>query len=126
MCGEITHRSPHVSKLMSKELIDNDFGTVSWIDYYDGKAWIRSEQDVEPVIEHATAMRNDGRGDPKLTGPGMKLLYYLPNAVIMELRKKGINMMSPKEEDFRKCDKEIELNYPYLKVTAKKLWRPTK
>ena len=84
---------------------------------------IRSVQDVEPVLKRAAEQRASGERDKGIMGH-MKHYCYLPNAIALQLREKGINMMNPRAEDWRKFFIEIETNYPKLKTTELKGWRP--
>ena len=89
-----------------------------------GKTIIRSEQDVQPVLDEAARQRATGERDKGIAGH-MKHYCYLPNGVALELLKKGINMQRPQNGDWARFFKEIETNYPYLKTTEKKAWRPS-
>lgn len=89
-----------------------------------GKTIIRSEQDVQPVLDLAAEQRATGERDKGIMGH-MKHYCYLPLGVMLELQKKGINMFRPTNSDWAKFHYEIETNYPKLKTTEKKGWRPT-
>lgn len=101
----------------------------SGLSYYsdetpDGKTVIRSQQDVEPVLDEAARRRNSGSGD-KTIGGHMQHYCMLPNSVSLQLMQKGINPFRMVGDDWKRFRKEIETNYPYLKVTDKKAWRPS-
>ena len=89
-----------------------------------GKTIIRSEQDCQPVLDRAAKQRATGERDKGIAGH-MKHYCYLPNGVALELMKKGINMMRPTNSDWARFFQEIETNYPMLKTTEKKGWRPS-
>lgn len=88
-----------------------------------GKTIIRSQQDVAPVLDEAARRRNSGSGDNKIA-EHIRHYCMLPNSVQLELYKKGINMFRPDESDWKRFFKEVETNYPHLKVTNKKVWQP--
>lgn len=107
---------------MAKELLDFDLN--SGIAYYtedaDDKIIVRSEQDLEPLLDHCSRVRNEGLKDQ-----GIKENWwhycYLPHSVALEMMKKGINPY-PRNDDktaTRRFFQEINTNYPYLKVTHK-------
>lgn len=88
-----------------------------------GKTILRTEQDVKPVIDHAAVQRAEGTRDKGICGH-MKKYCDLPMSVILDLKKKGINMLRPQPGDWRRFFQEIETNYPLLKTTEMKGWRP--
>jgi hypothetical protein len=104
-----------------------DYDPNSGLSYFhseeDGKTIIHSRQDVEPVLRRAEQKRRMSGPDKGIAGH-MKEYCYLPMSIILELRKKGINMMNPHEDDWKKFFYEIETNYPMLKTTEMKGWRP--
>jgi hypothetical protein len=106
-----------------------DYDPNSGLSYYhaeeDGKTIIHSMQDVEPVLKRAEQKRHMGLSDKGIGGDGhMKEYCYLPMSIMLELKKKGINMMNPSPGDWKRFFYEIETNYPMLKTTEKKGWRP--
>jgi hypothetical protein len=92
-------------------------------DEESGSAVFHKQQDVEPLLEWAKANRIAKKDDEMMKRDEYFCLFAsIPATVEMELLKKGINI--------EKCDtktlvQEIETNYPYLKHTERKLWRPT-
>lgn len=104
---------------MSQFLDYNEaFGVTSYHDQTrDGKLQLHFEQDVEPVLEYAKALRNDS-----LTDGGIKKDWWLyaiiPPIVILQLRHRGINIY--RKADFKRAFDIINRDYPYLKTTAKK------
>lgn len=101
----------------------------SGLSYYEdtdevsGITTIKSMQDVEPVLKRAKQKRDSGTSDKGIAGH-MKEYCYLPAGIMLELYKKGINMMNPHPSDWSRFFKEIETNYPQLKTTEMKAWRP--
>jgi hypothetical protein len=76
---------------------------------------IRSSQDVEPVLRHINEKRkhNDDSGIKR------SLWHYctIPTHVELELLQKGINIHN--KHQTKELLKEINTNYPYLKVTRR-------
>ena len=89
-----------------------------------GKTIVRSQQDVQPVLDHAARQRAAGERDKGLSGH-MKHYCYLPNSVTLQLMSRGINMMNPRPEDWKKFFRIIETEYPKLKTNEMKGWKPS-
>lgn len=78
------------------------------------KTIIHSYQDVEPLLDHMTRIRNSGEADK-----GIKNDFWhyatVPMGVQVELLKKGIDIND------KNCTKdllrELNQNYPHLKTT---------
>ncbi len=106
---------------MGKEFFDHDqfSGITEFIETDGDIARVTSSQDVQPVIERAKAYANEG-----LTDKGIKdsMWHYcdVPLTILVELKKKGINMFHPGPGDWQKFFDTIESDYPLLKLTAKK------
>ena len=85
-------------------------------DQMTGETIIHTKQDVEPVVDYATRVRNNGHADK-----GIKKDFWhyatIPATVQLELRKKGISMT--KRSDTNRLLKELDRNYPHLKMTRK-------
>lgn len=83
-----------------------------------GKAHFRHEQDVEPLLRYTNEMRNTGLRDRAFK----ELKHYaeLPAVVQIELRNKGIDIFSKDPQMIKRMLREIDTNYPYLKVTEKR------
>lgn len=111
-----------------KQLVDYDADTgVAYYSETDDDTLVttlQTIQDCQPLLDRNAEDRAVGAYDNPTKEGGWQKEYDLPDTIILELMKKGINMMKPTEDDFRRCAKEIELNYPYLKATNKKVWRP--
>jgi hypothetical protein len=86
----------------------------------DGMMVVHTMQDVQPIIDRAQKMRTHGMVDK-----GIKENFWhvadIPPVVIMELQKKGLDIFKGDQQVLAKVYKEIETNYPYLKVTDKKI-----
>lgn len=80
-------------------------------DYQDGLV-IHTRQDTTPVIELNKAERNSGKNDK--VG---EFNHYarIPAAIELALRQKGLNIYDKNQT--RQLIREIETNYPHLKVT---------
>jgi hypothetical protein len=96
-----------------------DYDPVTGASYYfdhdesSNKTYIRTEQDVKPLLDLNMAYRNEGI---KKLPSGAMLRHYasVPMTVILEMRAKGIDFYD--QNDARKVIQEIEANYPLLKV----------
>lgn len=113
-----------------KQLLD--FDPVTGLAYYteerdDGKITLHTEQDCRRILEHTKEKRNSGSGDNKIAGH-MSHYAEIPNGVALALMKKGINVYKGfgrrNTAEWNRFAREIETNYPYLKVTDKRAWRP--
>jgi len=114
---------------MAKRLLDYDVLTGEAIyteaDDTTGRMVVETVQDVAPVLDHVKEKRNSGSGD-NVIGGCVHHVAEIPNVVGLEMLKKGINVwnIKGKAEETRLL-REIETNYPHLKVTNKTIWRPT-
>lgn len=89
-----------------------------------GATILKSEQDMEPHIRWAAMNRAAGTTRDMLKKDDYFCLHStIPALVEVELRNKGLRL--DREEDLPRIAREIEQNYPYLKCTDLKLWRPT-
>ena len=86
----------------------------------DGKIFLRSEQNVEPLLD-----RNKSIANSRVTDGGIKKGFMhgctLPATVQMEMMKKGINPHPRTPKDWRLFWHEVETNYSHFKTTHKKL-----
>jgi len=95
-------------------------GVKSFFDYDElsGVATIREEQNIQPFVDYATKVRNSG-----LTDKGIKEDWWkyciIPTVVQLELLNKGINILDPDPDVLKRAFKEINENYPHLKLTEK-------
>ncbi len=86
-------------------------------DYFDldpmtGQVAIRTEEDVQPLLDLNASYRNEGIKHVK----GAPLRHYatVPMTVILEMRNKGIDFYN--KDHAKRVLQEIEINYPNLKV----------
>ena len=75
-------------------------------------AQIEAKQDVQPVLDYTSALRNSGEHDKV---GDFNRYAMIPAHVEIALRKKGINIYNKYQT--KELLKEINQNYPYLKVT---------
>jgi hypothetical protein len=81
-----------------------------------GKITLHTSQDVQPSVDWATKIRHAGARDKGIKN---ELWHYctIPTHVELELRQKGLNIYD------KNCTKdllrEINTNYPHLKMTRK-------
>lgn len=79
----------------------------------EDKLILRSSQDVEPILDYTSAKRN--RNDNSGIKRGFWHYCTIPTHVELELRQKGINIYNKRQT--KELLKEINTNYPHLKVT---------
>lgn len=97
---------------------DPTTGVRKLFDYEDGKSIIRTEQDVQPLLERNLQARNENIYDsPKAT---FRFYCSIPAVVQMELKKMGIDIYSKEPSMIKRMFRVINTQYPYLKVTDKK------
>ena len=83
------------------------------------KLHITNEQDVNPILESATLLRNDE--DYSKAGIKNDQWHYarVPNGVMLEMKQKyGVDMFAAKP-DWPAIFKCINTHYPWLKTTTK-------
>lgn len=104
-----------------KEFFEHDqfSGITEFIETDGDIAKVHSTQDVEPLIEYNKARANEGICD---SGIKDSMWHYcdVPLTILVEMKKKGINMFHPGPGDWKRFFDEINVNYPYLKTTHKK------
>lgn len=81
-------------------------------DHAEDMYYVHIKQDVEPVIDFATKLRNSGEYDKV---GDFSRYAIIPAHVEVALRQKGINMYNPGQT--KELLREINQNYPYLKTT---------
>jgi len=79
---------------------------------------IRRQEDVSALIERNKILANNGIVD---NGIKRGLWHYatIPVTVQMELRQKGLDVFSKDTSVMKRIRREINQNYPYLKLTHK-------
>lgn len=109
-------------------LFDHDpvTGMTQYFDYdpMTGDIFISHEQDVSGMLDAFSQKRNDPEAWKKGVKESFAHYATIPAIVELELRKKGIDINDKSQT--KRIIQEIEKNYPYLKVTDAKLWRPRK
>ena len=98
-----------------------DYDPLTGVSHYteqDGDTTIvHTVQDLTPLVERNKKIANEGLKDG-----GIKDSWWhycdIPPVVELALRKKGINIHDP--DHGKAMFKEINQNYPYLKLTHKK------
>lgn len=95
-------------------------GLQKLFDYEDdtSKVRIHSRQDVQPLLDYATAARNERIFEGHRE---FQLACKIPPVVQIELRNKGIDIYSKDPTMIRRMFREIEANYPRLKTIDKKI-----
>ena len=107
---------------MTAEVVDYNplTGERCVLKFEDGKMHITNEQDVTPIVDYATDLRNNT--DYSKRGIKDDQWHYarIPNAVMLEMNSKhGVNMFHGKP-DWKAIFRCINTHYPYLKATEKK------
>jgi hypothetical protein len=104
---------------MPFEFFDYDplTGVKESLSWEDGKLHIQYEQDVEPILDYAKAIQNQGLADDNWRKNGITTYAVLPATVLHAMMKKGIKFLDP--NDIGKVLDEINTNYPMLKTTSK-------
>ena len=101
-------------------------GVTTLFDYIDedSRVVLKQVQDVEPVLRYAEHMRRE-QVKHVYNRPEEEwfLEAVIPTMTMVEMKQKGIDVGNPAHT--KEVAKEIEQNYPNLKCTDLKLWRPT-
>lgn len=87
----------------------------------------RREEDVSGILKVAAETRAT-RTPMTYAGTDDEVWWpeaIIPATVMAEMLKRGIDVGRMEGRDATALAREIELNYPHLKLTDKKLWRPT-
>ena len=103
------------------EFFDHDplTGLTEYVDFSaDGKTFsIRTEQDVQPVMDYAKHMANTGGAEHNFRGEGWQYAV-LPMIAILDMRKRGFDALGNHGRDGTKqLLKEINTNYSVFKTT---------
>ena len=83
-----------------------------------GKLTIARSQDVTSILERAKSIRNDSAADLGIK-KGFWHYCTIPVTIQLELKKKGLDVFSQDQTMTNRIIKEINQNYPYLKMTQK-------
>lgn len=89
-------------------------GTTEYFDFdhSSGVAKVTAVQELQPLLDHNLALRNEGIKNVK----GAPIRHYatVPQTVILEMLAKGIDFHNVDHQG--RVISEIEANYPHLKV----------
>lgn len=112
---------------MAREFLDFDpwtgITTYTEMQHRDKEITVHQEVDVAPLIEAQKRRRAEG-GDKAIEGH-MRLFANLDCVTIMKMKAKGIDIFNARtKQEQARVLREIETNYPMLKATEKKGWRP--
>jgi hypothetical protein len=92
------------------------------VEYYeetpDGNGHIHTYQDVQPHLDLAARLRNEGATDEVFKRDGVATYAQLPLSVVGQMMKKGINVFD--QNDMPKVIQEIETTYSRFKTTYKR------
>ncbi len=104
-----------------KQLLDFNpiTGEKVWFETADDKMHITHEQDVTPILDDVTALRNNE--DYSRRGIKDDKWHYarIPNSVMMEMKQKhGVDVLASKI-DWPAVFRCINAHYPWLKATTK-------
>lgn len=83
----------------------------------DGKGHIHTYQDVEPYLDRAARLRNEGATDEVFKRDGVAMYADLPLTIVGQMLKDGINIFD--QNDMPKVIQEIETKYSRFKTTYK-------
>ena len=81
-------------------------------DYSTGIAKVTAVQNLQPLLDHNQALRNEGI--KHVTGAPIRHYATVPQTVILEMLMKGIDFHNNDHQG--RVIQEIEANYPHLKV----------
>lgn len=105
---------------MGREFFDYDPVT-GVTEYYeetsDGQFHLHYRQDVEPFMDAAQRLRNEGGPDAAWKKTGMTMYAQLPMVIVAHMMKRGINVFD--QNDMPKVIKEINTTYANFKTTDK-------
>jgi hypothetical protein len=83
----------------------------------DGRIQIHTMQDVEPILDAAQRLRNEGHPDEVWKKDGVSMYAAVPLAIVGQMMKRGINIFDP--NDLPRVIKEVNTTYSHCKTTYK-------
>jgi hypothetical protein len=83
----------------------------------DGKIHIHTYQDVEPILDRAERLRNEGATDEVFKRDGVAMYADLPLSIVGQMMRDGINVFD--QNDMPRVIQEIETKYSRFKTTYK-------
>lgn len=104
---------------MRGEFLDYDpvTGITEYYEEQDGKGHIHTYQDVEPYLDRAARLRNEGATDEVFKRDGVAMYADIPLGIVGQMMKDGINIFD--QNDMPKVIQEIETKYSRFKTTYK-------
>jgi hypothetical protein len=91
------------------------------VEYYeetpDGKGHIHTYQDVQPHLDAAQRLRNEGAPDDVWKRDGVTMYASLPLSIVGQMMKRGINIFD--QNDMPKVIAEVNSTYANFKTTYK-------
>lgn len=113
---------------MAREFLDFDpwTGITTYTEqlHLDKEITVHQECDVAPLIEAQKIRRREGHD--REIGGHMRLVANLDAVTIMKMKDKGIDIFNARtKREQQAVLREIETNYPHLKATETKMWRPS-
>lgn len=89
----------------------------------EGQMHFQKWEDLQGLVDLAAMNRAARKDDAMMQKDEYFCLYAsVPPTIELEMLKKGISL---EKSSMKEIAQEIEANYPYLKHTERKLWRPT-
>lgn len=111
---------------MSRTLLDYDADTCVATYSHDhnddtGTVTLETTFDAKPLMERNLKLRNEGVHDRG--NEGWHKIADVDDVMIKNLLDRGCNILRPQPEDWKKFDRLLETEFPYYKVSDKKIWR---
>ena len=105
---------------MRGQVLDFDpiTGLAEYYEEQDGKGIIHTYQDVEPFLDRAERLRNEGATDEVFKNNGVAMYADIPLSIVGQMMKDGINIFD--QNDLPKVISEIETKYSRFKTTYKR------
>jgi hypothetical protein len=93
-------------------------------DEASGTMFVHAEEDVTPLIERNKLYRTHGACDN--TKNEFFRYASIPNSVVMQLRKRGLNLFTKDQSELLRIQSIIQSEYPDLLTTNKRIYIPKK
>lgn len=108
---------------MSREFFDfvPDTGIVHYIEEDGDDVIVRTEQDVEPVMERAKKLANDGRGDRGIK-EGWWHIADVPPTIWLEIKQKyNCDMFTADDNEWKRFLQILKRDYGHFLTTHKRI-----